>query len=296
MSFFRFGPQIGYQFSFDSSLNRAYWTLRRTNLSEINGISPRACRTILQSISHRESDTSSRNLVFCFCRLCLISRHFAVCILIQAKEGSKAALFGRRSIYSAYDLASWTSGENLLMVKNWDLFQDKSCLFSTSSYALFHSLSYDLLKREWNREHAEQDMTVEDLCGKATNKEMLRVETGNTQPQYFDQMKNSSDFLNEKIKKRREYHWLNLFQEGSRNCLRQVHFQYSRQLKLLISCHWKISIHKVSIWRIPQLGIEISIILPCFQSGGRGTWGRTKKKLKFAVTLYSWASCKSCFV
>lgn len=117
VSFFRFGPQIGYQFSFDSSLNRAYWTLRRTNLSEINGISPRACRTILQSISHRESDTSSRNLVFCFCRLCLISRHFAVCILIQAKEGSKAALFGRRSIYSAYDLASWTSGDNLLMVK-----------------------------------------------------------------------------------------------------------------------------------------------------------------------------------
>ena len=49
-------------------------------------------------------------------------------------------------------------------------------------------------------------MTVEDLCGKATNKEMLRVETGNTQPQYFDQMKNSSDFLNEKTKKRREYH------------------------------------------------------------------------------------------
>lgn len=44
-------------------------------------------------------------------------------------------------------------------------------------------------------------MTVEDLCGKATNKEMLRVETGNTQPQYFDQMKNSSDFLDEKIKK-----------------------------------------------------------------------------------------------
>lgn len=46
-----------------------------------------------------------------------IDRHFAVCILIQAKEGSKAALFGRKSIDSAYDLASWTSGDNLLMVK-----------------------------------------------------------------------------------------------------------------------------------------------------------------------------------
>lgn len=47
-----------------------------------------------------------------------INRDFAVCILIQAKEGSKAALFGRKSNYSPYDLASWTSGDNLLMVKN----------------------------------------------------------------------------------------------------------------------------------------------------------------------------------
>ena len=62
---------------------------------------------------------------------------------------------------------------------------------------------------------------VKGLCGKATNKGIvlfflplkfkLRVETGNTQPQYFDHMKNSSDFLNEKIKKKKgnsafEYH------------------------------------------------------------------------------------------